>query len=256
MDYQILKSNTKQQTAFITISRPKAMNALNAAFFEEMDLLLDDLADNKELRAVVITGEGKAFAAGADIAEMSEMYARQGEAFSNTGQKVFNKIVAFPVPVIAAVNGYALGGGCELATACDIRIASTKAMFGQPEAGLGLIPGYSGTQRLPRTIGKADAAYLLFTGETITADEALRIGLVQKVVEADSLLEEATKVAEKIAAKGPEAIKTLKKTLNEGMQMPFDEAESLESSLFGSLFETAETREGMEAFLNKRKPNW
>jgi len=248
MDYQILKSNTKQQTAFITISRPKAMNALNAAFFEEMDLLLDDLADNKELRAVVITGEGKAFAAGADIAEMSEMYARQGEAFSNTGQKVFNKIVAFPVPVIAAVNGYALGGGCELATACDIRIASTKAMFGQPEAGLGLIPGYSGTQRLPRTIGKADAAYLLFTGETITADEALRIGLVQKVVEADSLLEEATKVAE--------TIKTLKKTLNEGMQMPFDEAESLESSLFGSLFETAETREGMEAFLNKRKPNW
>lgn len=256
MDYQILNVETKDHIAFITISRPKAMNALNSSFFEEMDLLLDELWGNKEIRALIITGQGKAFAAGADIAEMSGMNAKEGEEFSSLGQKVFNKIADFPVPVLAAVNGYALGGGCELATACDIRIASTKAKFGQPEVGLGLIPGYSGTQRLPRIIGKANAAYLLMTGETIMAEEALRIGLIQKVVEADSLMEHTTQVAKEIATKGPLAVRTLKSSLNQGMEMPFDKAEALESKNFGSLFGTPETNEGMDAFLNKRKPNW
>ena len=256
MDYQILHVETKNHIAFITISRPKAMNALNSTFFEEMDSLLDELSGNKEIRAVIITGEGKAFAAGADIAEMSEMNAKEGEEFSSLGQKVFNKIAEFPVPVLAAVNGYALGGGCELATACDVRIASTKAKFGQPEVGLGLIPGYSGTQRLPRIIGKAYAAYLLMTGETITADEALRIGLIQRIVEADNLMDHTIQIAEKIASKGPVAVKTLKSTLSQGMEMSFDKAEALESKNFGSLFGSPETAEGMDAFLNKRKPNW
>lgn len=256
MDYQILHHKAEQHVATITISRPQAMNALNALFFNEMDNLLDELATDKSLRAVIITGEGKAFAAGADISEMAEMDSREGEEFSNTGQQVFNKIASFPVPVIAAVNGYALGGGCELAASCDIRIASTKAKFGQPEVNLGLIPGYSGTQRLPRLIGRAAAMYLLFTGETILAEEALRIGLVQKVTEADNLLEEATRIALLIASKGPEAIKTVKKTVNEGLALSLEEGEALESGRFGSLFETPETNEGIDAFLNKRKPNW
>jgi enoyl-CoA hydratase len=256
MEYQILQHTVDGAVATITVARPKALNALNTRFFDEMDALLDELSGNAELRVVIITGEGKAFAAGADIAEMSGMNSKQGEAFSRKGQAVFNKIENYPLPVIAAVNGYALGGGCEFAASCDIRIASAKAKFGQPEVNLGLIPGYSGSQRLPRLIGRANANYLLFTGDTIDAAEAHRMGLVQKVIDHDLLMEEALKTAKTIASKGPEAVKMLKKTVNEGLATSFDKGEDLEAKHFGSLFGTKETTEGMDAFLNKRKPNW
>lgn len=256
MDYQILQHNVDGPVVTITVSRPKAMNALNTRFFDEMDSLLDELLENVGLRVVVITGEGKAFAAGADIAEMANMNSSEGQAFSRKGQAVFNKIENYPLPVIAAINGYALGGGCEFAASCDIRIASAKAKFGQPEVNLGLIPGYSGSQRLPRLIGKANANLLLFTGDAIDADEALRIGLVQKVTDHDTLQDDTLKVARSIASKGPEAVKLLKRTVNEGLKSSFDKGEELEAKRFGSLFGTKETTEGIDAFLNKRKPNW
>lgn len=256
MDYQILQHNADGPVVTITVSRPEAMNALNTRFFDEMNSLLDELSENKELRAVVITGVGKAFAAGADIAGMASMDSSRGEAFSRKGQAVFNKIENYPLPVIAAVNGYALGGGCEFAASCDIRIASANAKFGQPEVNLGLIPGFSGSQRLPRLIGRANANLLLFTGDAIDAEEALRIGLVQKVTDHDSLLDDTLKLARTIASKGPEAVKLLKRTVNEGLKSSFDNAEDLEAEHFGSLFGTKETTEGIDAFLNKRKPNW
>lgn len=256
MDYQILQHNADGPVVTITVSRPEAMNALNTRFFDEMNSLLDELSENKELRAVVITGVGKAFAAGADIAGMASMDSSGGQAFSRKGQAVFNKIENYPLPVIAAVNGYALGGGCEFAASCDIRIASANAKFGQPEVNLGLIPGFSGSQRLPRLIGRANANLLLFTGDAIDAEEALRIGLVQKVTDHDSLLDDTLKLARTIASKGPEAVKLLKRTVNEGLKSSFDNAEDLEAEHFGSLFGTKETTEGIDAFLNKRKPNW
>lgn len=255
MNYKILQSEVNEGIAIITISRPQALNALNSLFFDELDALLDEL-NTPLVKAVVITGEGKSFVAGADIAEMAQMNAEQGEAFSRKGQQVFNKMERFPVPVIAAINGFALGGGCELAAACDIRLASEKAKFGQPEVNLGLIPGYSGTQRLPRLLGKGSANYLLMSGEMITAHEALQINFVQKVYPPDELLPQAKKLAKTIASKGTEAVKRLKKTVMQGMELPFLEAEDVEAKNFGSCFGTPETTEGISAFLNKRKPNW
>lgn len=255
MNYKILQSEVNEGIAIITISRPQALNALNSLFFDELDALLDEL-NTPLVKAVVITGEGKSFVAGADIAEMAQMNAEQGEAFSRKGQQVFNKMERFPVPVIAAINGFALGGGCELAAACDIRLASEKAKFGQPEVNLGLIPGYSGTQRLPRLLGKGSANYLLMSGEMITANEALQINFVQKVYPPDELLPQAKKLAITIASKGAEAVKRLKKTVMQGMELPFLEAEDVEAKNFGSCFGTPETTEGINAFLNKRKPNW
>ena len=256
MDYQILQLKVEDSIGLITIQRPKALNALNSRFFQEMDAMLDDIQARDDIRVVVITGEGKAFAAGADIAEMSGMSKEEGQQFSRTGQEVFNKIEQLEVPIIAAVNGFALGGGCELAAACDFRIASTKAKFGQPEVNLGLIPGFSGSQRLPRLIGDANALYMLVSGENLAAEEAMSLGLVQKVVEADLLMDETFKIAAKITQKGPEAVKRVKNVVRRGRQMSFKDAEILESKNFGALFGTPETKEGIDAFLNKRKPNW
>lgn len=256
MDYQVLLLEIKDNIALIKLNRPDALNALNTRFFHEMNQMLDEVSKKDEVRVVIITGEDKAFAAGADIAEMKDMSKEQGRQFSRTGHNVFNKIENFPLPVIAAINGYALGGGFELAAACDFRIASTKAMFGQPEVNLGLIPGFSGTQRLPRLIGEANALYLLMTGSNVDADEALNLGLVQKLVDADLLMEETYKIAKKIASKGPNAVKLVKETVRRGGELNFHEAEILESKHFGSLFGTDETNEGISAFLEKRKPNW
>ncbi len=256
MDYQVLLLEVKDNIATIKLNRPDALNALNTRFFHEMNQMLDEVSKRDDVRAVIITGEGKAFAAGADIAEMKDMSKEQGRQFSRTGHNVFSKIENFPLPVIAAINGYALGGGFELAAACDFRIASTKAMFGQPEVNLGLIPGFSGTQRLPRLIGEANALYLLMTGSNVDADEALNLGLVQKLVDTDLLMEEAYKITEKIAAKGPKAVKLVKETVRRGGQLNFHDAEVLESKHFGSLFRTEETNEGINAFMEKRKPNW
>lgn len=256
MNYEILKLDVQNGVATILISRPQAMNALNSRFFSEMNEMLTELEKQADLKALIITGDGKAFAAGADIAEMSDMNAAQGKAFSIVGHGVFNRIENFKVPVIAAVNGFSLGGGCELALSCDIRIASTFAKFGQPEVNLGLIPGYAGTQRLPKLIGASNALLLLLTGDIINAEEALRMGLVQKVVEADQLMIEANALAQKIASKGTKAVQKAKETVRKGMQMEFKDACAMESVEFGNLFGNGESGEGMKAFLEKRKPNW
>lgn len=256
MEYKILKLEVRDNIAIVTISRPQAMNALNTEFFKEMDAMQAQITGMSEIRAMIVTGDGKAFVAGADIAEMANMNSEQGTAFSKFGQKVFDGFGKMPIPVIAAVNGFALGGGCELAMGCDIRIASTFAKFGQPEVNLGLIPGYAGTQRLPRLVGLSNALYLLMTADMINAEEAYRLGLVQKVVEPDKLIEECIAVAQKIATKGKVAIKMIKETVIKGFKTDFDTAQNLESVEFGNLFGKSESGEGMKAFLEKRKPNW
>lgn len=255
MNYEILKPEILDGIAIVTISRPQAMNALNSRFFIEMDDFLLSLSKKNDVKVLIITGEGKAFVAGADIAEMVNMNTEQGIAFSKTGQNTFRNLEKLEIPVIAAVNGFALGGGCELAMACDFRIASNLAKFGQPEVNLGLIPGYAATQRLSRLTGLSNALYLLYTADIITAEEAFRIGLVQKIVEPDKLMSETIAIATKIASKGPKSIKKIKKVTREGMLTDFYTGSELESKEFGSLFGN-EGAEGMKAFLEKRKPNW
>ncbi len=255
MHYQILKTAEADGILTVTLSRPKALNALNSLFFKEMDHLIASAASRPELKALVITGEGKAFAAGADIAEMVGMNSAEGEAFSKAGQATFNSFGTLEIPVIAAVNGFALGGGCELALACDIRIASSAAKFGQPEVSLGLVPGYAGTQRLPRLAGLGNALYMLLSGEMISAEEALRMGLVQKVTEPDQLMPEVMKLAQKIASKGPKAVRKAKKLARAGLREGFEKGSALEAGEFGTLFGNEGT-EGMKAFLEKRKPDW
>lgn len=255
MDYKILKLQLEEKIGLITISRPEALNALNTLFFDELNAMLDDLDKVSDLRALIITGEGKAFVAGADIAEMLNMDSDQACDFSVKGQDTFFRLEDAPFPVIAAVNGFALGGGCELAMACDFRIASSKAKFGQPEVNLGLIPGFGGTQRLSRLVGMADALLLLTTGEAIDAQEALRIKLVQKVVEPELLIEEAKRIANLIASKGPEAVRLVKAVTRQGYDEPIEDGCDIEANEFGTLFGNEGT-EGMKAFLEKRKPNW
>ena len=255
MKYSVLQINVSDGIALVTISRPEALNALNSTFFKEMDQAVSELSANKEVKVMVITGEGKAFVAGADIAEMVHMTPEEGSGFSELGQNTFSSLEKMDIPVIAAINGFALGGGLELAMGCDFRIASSKAKFGQPEVNLGMIPGYAGTQRLPRLVGMADALYLLVTGEMIGAEDALRIGLVQKVVEPEELMDEVMNIAKAIISKGPEAVKKVKYVARNGYAMSFEEGSKLESEYFGSQFK-AEGEEGMEAFLEKRKPKW
>jgi enoyl-CoA hydratase len=249
MAFEILKLDVSDGIGVITISRPQALNALNSAFFREMNGMLDEVEKQPGIRVLIITGDGpKSFVAGADIAEMVHMNSDEGYTFSIFGHDTFNRIANLPIPVIAAVNGFALGGGCELAMSCDIRLASTNAKFGQPEVNLGLIPGYAGTQRLPRMVGVSNALWLLMSADIITADVALRIGLVQMVFEPEQLMEEARKLAAKIAAKGPVAVKLVKAGVRKGMET--------EAREFGDLFGTPESGEGMKAFLEKRAPVW
>jgi enoyl-CoA hydratase len=255
MDYEILKLTVDERIAIVTISRPQALNALNSRFFQEMDAMVAEVSNMKNIRVMVITGEGKAFVAGADIAEMVDMEPAQGIAFSKTGQNTFRGLEKMDIPVIAAINGFALGGGLELAMGCDFRIASSKAKFGQPEVNLGMIPGYAGTQRLPRLVGMADALFILLSGEMITAEDALRIGLVQKVTEPEQLMEETLRIAKIIASKGPMAVKKSKYVSRMGYGMDFEDGCRLESEFFGTQFK-AEGEEGMKAFLEKRKPNF
>lgn len=257
MEYEILKPQLIDGVAVVTISRPKALNALNTRFFQEMDDYIATIKNDTDIKVLVITGEGKAFVAGADIAEMVNKNREEGSAFSRLGQQTFRSLEKLNIPVIAAVNGFALGGGLELSMACDFRIASTKAKFGQPEVNLGLIPGYAGTQRLSRLVGSGDALYLLMTADMIGADDALRIGLVQKVFEPEMLMEETMKIANNIASKGPTAVKLVKQVVRQGLSMDFDKGSELEAQNFGSLFgEGSEGKEGMQAFLEKRKPKW
>lgn len=257
MEYQILQIKINDAIACVTIHRPEALNALNTRFFQEMDQMVSEISANPEVRVLVITGSGKAFVAGADIAEMVNKNEEEGSAFSRTGQNTFRSLEKMEIPVIAAINGFALGGGLELAMGCDIRIANNKAKFGQPEVNLGLIPGYAATQRLSRLIGMGNALYLLTSAEMIGAEEALRMGLVQKVTEPDALMDEAMKLAKAIATKGPLAVKKVKAVTRQGFLMAFDKGSELEAKQFGTLFGPgSEGEEGMKAFLEKRRPNW
>jgi enoyl-CoA hydratase len=231
------------------------MNALNTRFFREMDKMTAEIKARDDVKVMIVTGEGKAFAAGADIAEMVDMPPEHARKFSKTGQNTFRNLELLEKPVIAAVNGFALGGGCEFALACDFRIASSKAKFGQPEVNLGLIPGYAATQRLPRLVGLGNALYLLLTADIITADEALRMGLVQKVVEPEQLMDVVKNIAGNIISKGPMAIRLVKKVAREGFLVDFQKGCDLESLHFGDPF-GSEGAEGMRAFLEKREPNW
>lgn len=244
----------KGNVAIATIDRPKALNALNSEVLNDLNTLVDTVNADPEIRVLILTGSGeKAFVAGADIGEMSSLSKAEGEAFGKKGNDVFRRIETLPIPVIAAVNGYALGGGCELSMACDIRIANDTAVFGQPETGLGITPGFGGTQRLARLIGPGMAKQFIYSARNIKADEALRIGLVNAVYPAEELMAAAEKLAETIARNAPIAVRACKKAINEGLEQPMDEAIVLEEKLFGSCFETDDQKEGMGAFLEKRK---
>lgn len=236
----------------LTINKPQSLNALDSEVLRELGSVVAETAADESIRVLIITGEGRAFVAGADISEMVSKDPMQGLAFGKFGAEVFRAIEQLPIPVIAAVNGFALGGGCELAMACDLRIASTKAKFGQPEVGLGIIPGFSGTQRLPRLVGPAKAKELVYTGEVIRADEALRIGLVNTVVEPEALMDEALALAEKIAAQAPVAVQLAKKAIDTGLQADIDTGIAIENDLFALCFSTRDQKVRMEAFLNKK----
>ena len=236
----------------ITMNRPKALNALNRDTLSELADAFTKIAADDAVKAVIITGEGRAFVAGADISQMKDLSVLEGRDMTRQGQGVMNQIEALEKPVIAAVNGYALGGGCELAMACDIRIASSKAVFGQPEVNLGIIPGFGGTQRLPRIIGKGNAKYYCMTAENIRADEALRLGLVSKVVEPEELLAEANRIAELILSKAPIAIKAVKLAINNGMDTDQDTGIAYEAEVYTTSFASQDRIEGMTAFVEKR----
>jgi enoyl-CoA hydratase len=244
--------------AIVTLDRPNVLNALRSQLLEELSFALADLDRDETVRAIVLTGSGpKAFAAGADIGELNALAnAGEGAGQARKGQALTRAIERMRTPVIAAINGYALGGGCELAMACDIMIASTNAKFGQPEVNLGLIPGYGGTARTTRRVGKGMATYLCLTGEMIDAREALRIGLVQRVVPAAELMIEAKRIATTIASKAPLAVAACKRAINNGAHLSIDDALEIEALEFGTLVDTEDIKEGTGAFLEKRKPVW
>ncbi len=239
--------------AIVTINRPKALNALNSETLKDLDTVLEDLEKDSNLYAVILTGAGeKSFVAGADIAEMKDLNEEQGEEFGILGNNVFRRLEKLDKPVIAAISGFALGGGCELAMSCDIRIASERAKFGQPEAGLGITPGFGGTQRLARIVGQGKAKELIYTCDIIKAEEAYRIGLVNKIVPLESLMDEAKAMANKIIANAPMAVKYCKDAINRGTQVDIDKAILIEAEDFGKCFATEDQTEGMNAFLERR----
>lgn len=254
--FETLKYEMKDGIAYVTISRPKAMNALSAEVLGELKTVFEQIADDPEAQIVILTGEGKAFVAGADIAQMASYSGVEGQDIIRKGSRIINYIESMDKPVIAAVNGFALGGGCELAMACDIRIASEKAKFGQPEVGLGIIPGFGGTQRLPKLVGKGMSKYLIMTGEMIDAQEALRIGLVEKVVAPEKLMDTCEALARTIMSNAPIAIKTAKIAINNGIMLDTNTSIALESEAFGGPFCSEDRVEGMTAFLEKRKPDF
>lgn len=258
MEFTTLRVESRPPLAIVTLDRPKVLNALNAAAFADLDAAFTALAADRSIRAVLLTGAGgRAFAAGADIGELAQAAtAEQGTAFSIRGHEVLRKIETLGKPVIACIQGFALGGGCELALACSFRIAADDARLGQPEVKLGVIPGYGGTQRLPRLVGRGAALKLLLTGEIVNAQEALRIGLVDEVVPAAELMQHAEALANTIAAQAPLALAETLRVVDEGLNMPLDAALRLESQRFGRLCATADKTEGTRAFLEKRAPAW
>jgi enoyl-CoA hydratase len=252
MVYALLTFAVADRIATITVNRPDKLNALNDALMGELGQAIDEAVARPDVGAVLLTGAGRAFVAGADIGELVTQTAVEGKARAERGQRTFRKFEVSPKPTLAAVNGFALGGGCELAMACHIRLASDKAKFGQPEVKLGIVPGYGGTQRLPRLVGKGRALELLLTGDIIDAIEAYRIGLVNRVVDADSLLAESRAMLTTILAQGPLAVAHCIEAVDRGLDLPLDDAIALEASYFGLLSATADKAEGMRAFLEKR----
>jgi enoyl-CoA hydratase len=251
--YENLKTENRDGVLVITIDRPKVLNALNADTVEELRRAFRDAREDEAVKCVILTGGGdKAFVAGADINELARMTPITGKDIAERGQRTFRAIERFPKPVIAAINGFALGGGCELALACHIRIASDKAQLGLPEVTLGIIPGYGGTQRMARLLGKGKALELILTGDRVKADEAERIGLVNRVVPADQLMIVAEELARKIASRGPLAVRAAIEAVMSGSEMPFEEGQFLEATLFGLLASTEDMKEGMGAFIEKR----
>ena len=250
---EFVKYEVEGAVGVITIDRQKALNALNSQVLDELNATLDAI-DLDTVRAVILTGAGdKSFVAGADIGEMSTLTKAEGEAFGKKGNDVFRKLETFPIPVIAAVNGFALGGGCEISMSCDIRICSENAVFGQPEVGLGITPGFGGTQRLARIVGVGMAKQMIYSARNIKADEAYRIGLVNAVYPLEELMPAAKKLAETIAKNAPIAVRNCKKAINDGLEVNMDEAIVIEEKLFGDCFESYDQKEGMAAFLEKRK---
>ncbi len=250
--YNYLKIENNGAICTLTISAPKSLNALNSTILNEIGDFIDHISS--DIRALIITGDGeKSFVAGADISEMANLNSQEGHDFGKRGADVFRKIETLNIPVIAAVNGFALGGGCELAMACDIRICSNNARFGQPEVGLGIIPGFSGTYRLPKLVGMGIAKQLIFSGRNIKADEALRIGLVNAVYEPADLMPEAMKLAESIVTNAPVAVAYAKRCINQEYDLDADAAIAFENEMFGKCFATQDQKAGMQAFLTKGK---
>lgn len=243
--------------AVVTLNRPKVLNALNGPTLTELEAAMATLKADEGVRAIVLTGSGeKSFVAGADINELAVQTPVQGKEHARRGQQIFDAIENLGKPVIAAINGFALGGGCELAMACTMRLAADTARFGQPEINLGLIPGYAGSQRLPRLVGKGVALEILLTGDMINAQRAYEIGLVNRVVPAAELLAEAMKLAQVLASKAPIATRYILEAVNQGMDAPFSVGEQLETALFGAIASSDDMREGTKAFLEKRKAVW
>jgi len=257
MAYENILLEKEDRLAILYINRPKALNALNAATLLELKDAIENVRDDADIDVLIITGAGdKSFVAGADIAYMAPLNAAESRAFSMLGNQVFRSIELLEKPVIAAVNGFALGGGCELAMACDFRIASFRAKFGQPEVGLGITPGFGGTQRLPRLIGPGMAKQLIYTADIIDANEALRIGFVNQVVPAEELMQTVKDIAKRIIAKGQIAVRYCKAAIDNGMQTDIDRAIAFEADIFGLCFATEDQKEGMNAFIEKRAANF
>jgi len=255
-EFENLKYRKEGHIAILTVSRPKSLNALNALVLIELGQAVDMISEDSEVYALIITGDGKSFVAGADINEMKNYYSEEGREWGELGSSVFKKIDQMKIPTIAAVNGFALGGGCELAMACDLRIASENAKFGQPEVGLGITPGYSGCVRLPRLVGIAKAKELIYTGDSISACEAEKIGLVNKVVPFENLMEAAMDMAGKIASKAQIAVRYSKMAINRGTETDLETAIVFENQIFALCFATEDQKEGMNAFVEKRSPNF
>ena len=257
MSEELVLFQVEEGTGIIIINRPKALNALNPEVLKALENALEKAETDEKVKVILITGAGdKAFVAGADIAEMSKMSPSQAREFSKLGQRVFRKIEQMEKPVIAVINGYALGGGLELAISCDYILASENAQLGQPEVGLGIFPGFGGTQRLVRILGKLRAKELIFWGERISAQKALEIGLVNQVVPQDKLMEKAKELAQKLMSKGLVAIGLAKLAIERGSELDLDSGLALEQSLFSLCFDTQDQKEGMKAFLEKRKPEF
>jgi enoyl-CoA hydratase len=257
MSIENLLVDREGAVAIVTINRPKVLNALNTQTIAELRQVMHVLQQDATIRAIVLTGSGeKSFVAGADINELAVLSPAEGKEHARSGQAVFDFIERMGKPVVAAINGFALGGGCELAMACTVRIAADTARLGQPEINLGIIPGYGGSQRLPRLVGKGVALELLLTGEMVSASRAYEIGLVNKVVPAADLLSEARKLATTLGSKAPIAVRYILEAVNHGLEMPLADGQSLETALFGVTASTDDMKEGARAFLEKRKPEW